>query len=50
MKKRINLNLCPRLNAWLAALGLALWLLSPATIESGRIDPPLADTIPQEGK
>lgn len=47
---RTNLNLAPRLNLWLAALGLALWLLSPAPIESGRIDPPLADTIFAEDK
>lgn len=43
-----DLDVAPRLNKWLAALGLALWLLAPGPLESGRIDPPLADTIFQE--
>jgi hypothetical protein len=38
-------NPYPRFNLFLAALGVALWLLSPVMVESGRLDPPLADTL-----
>ena len=48
--RKTNLDVAPTLNKWLAALGIALWLLAPAAVESGRLDPPLADTIFAEGK
>lgn len=34
-----------RINLWLAVLGVALWALQPASVDSGRLDPPLTDTL-----
>ena len=34
-----------RINYWLAVLGIVLWAIQPAPVESGRLDPPLADVL-----
>lgn len=43
------MNPYPRLNLLLTVLGVLLWAWQPAAVESGRLDPPLADVIFEEG-
>lgn len=39
-----------RINLWLAVLGVVCWALQPSAVESGRLGPPLADTIFAEAR